>query len=400
MQIQKSIHRWAIPTGRSVSFAVVALCAASLLACGSNPDTGPVVVAAIAITSPSGAVPVTGTMQFAATVTDANGNTVTTTPTWTLVNGGGAITTSGLFTAGDSIGTFTNTIVATIGSVSSTSSVTVSAGGLANIIIAPTADTLAVDATKQFAASGTDAFGHVVDIPPGLVWTVSSPTAGTVDTSGRFSAGSVAGPYTVTATSGTIAGHAAIVVIAGPLNSIAVTPSTTTLDQGATQLFTAVGRDAHNNVVAIAPTWAATLGGTIDAGGTFTAGTVAGTFTAAVSATSGLISGTATVVVNPGPLATITVSPPNVFIFPSGSTQFTAVGTDAGGNVVPITPVWSVTNSGIGTISQSGLLSVSSTATGNYPNTIVATVGSISGSATALVFFIPCIPFCGGGPPP
>jgi hypothetical protein len=368
---------------------------ATLGACGANPDTAPAVAAAIVITSPSGAIPIDGTMQFVATVTDASGNTIATTPTWTLVNGGGAITTAGMFTAGDSIGTFTNTIVATIGSVTSTSSVTVSVGELASIAVSPVSDTLTTSATQQFTAIGHDAHGHVVVIPS-RVWSASS-AAGTIDTSGMFTAATTAGVFAgaVTATSGTISGTSAVVVTPGPLATIVVSPATATLDQGATQQFTAVGKDAHNNTVVITPTWAATLGGTIDAGGLFTAGPTAGTFTDAVSATSGSISGTSTVTVNPGPLATIAVSPPNVFIFPSGSTQFTAVGKDAGGNVVPIAPVWSVTTSGIGTISQTGLLSVSSTASGTYPNTIVATSGSISGSASALVFFIPCIPICG-----
>lgn len=377
------------------AFAMVAVSA--LAACGSNPDTAPVVVSAIAITAPGGAIPVTGTMQFHARVTDASGSVLTTTPTWTVVNGGGTITSAGLFTAGDSTGTFVNTIVATIGSVTSTSSVTVSAGGLANITIAPLADTLAVDATKEFAAAGTDAFGHAVDLPAGVVWTVSSPTAGTVDSTGHFSAGSVAGSYTLTATSGTVTGHATILVVAGPLASIVLSPAMLSLDQGATQQFTAVGHDVHGNVVTVAPTWSVVLGGTVDQNGLFTAGTVAGPFFNTVTATSGAISGTASVTVNPGPLATIIVSPLSQFTFRNGTVQFTATGRDATGNDVAITPVWSVTSSSLGSISQNGLLSVSNIAAGNYSNNVVATSGTVSGSASVLVYSL-CPPFCGGIP--
>jgi hypothetical protein len=183
---------------RAAFTLVAGVAAAALLTgCGNRPDAiAPLTASAIAIASPDGAIPVTSTMQFTAVVTDADGHTLTTTPTWSLVNGGGVITSGGLFTAGDSTGTFVNTIVATIGSVSAMSSITVSAGALANISIVPADDSVAVDATKQFTATGTDAFGHVAAIPAGLVWAVSSPTAGTVDSTGRFSAGSVLGPYT------------------------------------------------------------------------------------------------------------------------------------------------------------------------------------------------------------
>ncbi|HEY2897875.1 MAG TPA: hypothetical protein VGJ12_12115, partial [Gemmatimonadaceae bacterium] len=131
-------------------FALVALVA--LAGCGNRMDTEPLAPASIVITTPSGTTSVTGTIQFSATVKDADGHTIQVTPSWSVVNGGGAITSGGLFTAGDSIGTFENTVVATTGTVTSSSTVVVTAGGLASITVTPDSVSLAIGATQQYLA--------------------------------------------------------------------------------------------------------------------------------------------------------------------------------------------------------------------------------------------------------
>jgi hypothetical protein len=152
---------------------------------------------------------------------------------------------------------------------------------------------------------------------------------------------------------------------------------------GGTRQFTAVGRDAGGNVVAITPVWSvANGGGTIGLNGLFTAGTVTGTYTNTVTATSGSTSGTATVIVTP-PGLTITVTPDPATVPVNGTQQFIAVGRDAGGNIVPITPVWSVINGG-GLINASGLFTAG-TVTGTFLNTVVATSGATTGDATVIV---------------
>ena len=65
------------------------------------------------------------TQQFTATGQDQNGNPITVTPTWSVVNGGGSINASGLFTAGLLTGTFNNTVQATSGAVSGNATVIV-----------------------------------------------------------------------------------------------------------------------------------------------------------------------------------------------------------------------------------------------------------------------------------
>jgi hypothetical protein len=362
---------------------------AALAGCGNRVDTEPLAPASIVITTPSGTTSVTGTIQFSATVMDADGHAIQVTPAWSVVNGGGAITPDGLFTAGDSVGTFENTVVATTGTVTSSSTVIVTAGGLASITVTPDTVRLAIGSTQQFLAVGKDAHGNIVDIP-NRVWSVASG-GGTIDTAGLFTAGTTAGAFahSVTATSGSISGTASVTVLPGLLASITVSPPSSSLAIGAQQTFTAVGYDDYDNIVPITPTWLVVSGGgTVDASGVFTAGTVAGTFTntvvARVGSGCGGINGRATVIVAPGALTTVTVSPSNPSLFGPQSKQFTATGYDASNNVVAIpgTLVWSVTPSTIGTIDDSGLFQFNGSYDGIIANAISVTNGTITGSTS------------------
>jgi hypothetical protein len=99
-----------------------------------------------------------------------------------------------------------------------------------------------------------------------------------------------------------------------------------------------------------------------------------------------LVAGHATVTVLAGPVATITVTPNPDTLVINGAQLFTAVGKDAGGNVVPITPAlsWSVVGSG-GTINGSSGLFTADTTLGTFTNTVEATSGLIVGHATVTV---------------
>jgi hypothetical protein len=86
---------------------------------------------------------------------------------------------------------------------------------------------------------------------------------------------------------------------------------------------------------------------------------------------------------SPHTLATITVTPANPTLTAGNTQQFTAVGKDADGNNVSISPTWSV-EAGGGTIDNNGMFTAGSTA-GTYTNTVKATSGGVSGTATVTV---------------
>jgi hypothetical protein len=260
-------------------------------------------------------------------------------------------------------------------------------GRLTTLTVSPASATLAAGGTQQFTVAGSDADGNALQID-GEAWAVVAG-GGTINaTTGAFTAGTVAGTFTNTirVTCNGVTGFATVIVTPGALATIVVTPNPGTMPINGTQQYTAVGRDANNNVVTITPVWSVTAGGgTINATtGLFTAGATAGTFANTVRATSGTIFGTATAIVTPGPLTTITVTPNPVTMPTNTAQQFTAVGRDAGGNIVAITPVWSVTAGG-GTIDASTGLFTSGGVAGPFPNTVRATSGTIFGTATVNV---------------
>jgi hypothetical protein len=154
----------------------------------------------------------------------------------------------------------------------------------------------------------------------------------------------------------------------GALARIVVSPNAT-LVAATTQQMIALGFDAEGRPVSIAPTWSvAANGGTISSSGVFSAGLVAGSFANTVVATVGSISGRASITVTPGALASIALTPSPVTLAVTTTQQFVAVGKDAGGNIVPFSPTWSIVAGG-GTINQAGMFTANGTV-GTYGRTV------------------------------
>ncbi|HEY8852428.1 MAG TPA: ice-binding family protein [Gemmatimonadaceae bacterium] len=295
-------------------------------ACSSSTDFSP--ITSLTVTPASVTLAPGGTQQFTVVTKDGNGKVITgTTPTWAVVAGGGTISPTGLFTAGTTAGTFTNTVTVTCSGITVTATVIVTPGALATITVTPNPGTMPINTTLQYTAVGRDANGNVVAITP--VWSVTAGGGAIDAASGLFTAGAVTGTFTntVRATSGAIFGTATAIVTAGPAASIVVTPNPATVQTNATQQFTAVVRDAGGNILAATPVWSVVNGGgTIDAGtGLFTAGGVSGSFPKTVRAASGALADTATVFV-------VSTPAPG---FPLGS--LTGVGILAGSTVTCIT---------------------------------------------------------------
>lgn len=171
----------------------------------------------------------------------------------------------------------------------------------------------------------------------------------------------------------------------GTLSTLTISPDPQTLAINGTQQFSVVGRDRSGAEVSVTPTWSVVAGGgTISSSGMFTAGTTPQTFAHTVKATSNGVSTTATVIVTVGALATITIAPNQATLAIGATQQFTAIGKDAGGNAVTITPAWSVVNGG-GTIDAGTGVFTAGMAAGTYSNTVKATSGTVSGIATVTV---------------
>ena len=259
-------------------------------------------------------------------------------------------------------------------------------GVTASVTISPTSASIPVTTSQQFTVVVKNAAGDVLAVTP--TWSVSG--GGTITQTGLFTAGPTAGTSIITVLCSGIPATATVTVGAGPLATITVTPNPGTMPINTTLQYTAVGRDANGNVVAITPVWSVTAGGgTINAAsGLFTAGAVTGTFTNTVRATSGAIFGTATAIVTAGAPASIVVTPNPATVQTNATQQFTAVVRDAGGNIVAATPVWSVVNGG-GTINAGTGLFTAGAVTGSFPKTVRAASGALADTATVIVVSTP-----------
>ncbi|HMI46351.1 MAG TPA: hypothetical protein VK491_09330, partial [Gemmatimonadaceae bacterium] len=145
--------------------------------------------------------------------------------------------------------------------------------------ISPTTATIPVGGTQQFTAVIKNSKGNVLNVAG--IWTVSG--GGTITSTGLFTAGSTPGTSTITVSCSGITATATVTVTAGALASIVVTPNPGTMPINTSLTYTASGRDALGNTVALTPasvTWSVVNGGgTIPAGTTgltapFTAGAV------------------------------------------------------------------------------------------------------------------------------
>ncbi len=155
------------------------------------------------------------------------------------------------------------------------------------------------------------------------------------------------GNFTVVFSSGGASGSAPVMVSPGPVSSIAVQPSVYSMLAGATEKFTATGRDAYGNLnISWLPSWSVTgLIGNISSNGNFSA-TTAGVGRVFAGDTLTGASGYANVSVSSGMLFSLQINPSNETLLAGGSYFFQVTGYDAYGNAVqPVSIVWS-TNAG------------------------------------------------------
>jgi Malectin domain len=309
-----------------------------------------------------------------------------------------AKTTTATFTAA---GTYSLQVTAKDqGGLTATSTVAVTvAQTLTSIAVAPSAATIAPQATQQFTATARDQFGAALTAQPSLTWAASG--GGTISTGGLFTAGSTAGgPFTVSATSGSVSGTASVTVaVANAAPTIAAaaaaSPSPVT---GATTALSVLGAD-DGGEANLTYTWATTgsppAAVTFSANGTNSAKNSTATFTKAGAYTVQVtvkdqgnltVTSSVSVTVNQT-LTSIAVSPASATINTSATQQFTASARDQFTTALTTQPSFTWTTSGGGTISSSGLYTAGTSAGG--PFTVTAASGSVSGTASVTVSSTP-----------
>ena len=243
-----------------------------------------------------------------------------------------------------------------------------------------TASLASLGETVQLSAMVRDQNGDVMTGAP-VSWSSSDAAVASVNTSGLVTAAGN-GMATITATSATASGTAAVTVEQVP-TAVSVTPESVTLAAvGETAQFTAAVQDANGNAVAGAEvSWASgdEAVATVDANGLVTA---VANGTATITATSGSLSESGTVTVEQE-AAAVTVAPDSVHLIVSGETaQLAAEVTDANGNVIEgATVSWASADEAVATVDANGLVA----AVADGATMVTATSGGASASAAVTV---------------
>ena len=345
----------------------------------------PVPVASVSVSPATASVTIAQTVQLTATARDANNNVLTgRAVTWSSSNTGIATVSSSGVVTGVAAGSAT--ITATSEGKSGTASVTVTAvpAPVASVSVSPATPSVIVGQTVQLTATAYDANNNVLT-GRAVTWSSSNTGIATVSSSGVVT-GVAAGSATITATSEGKSGTASVTVTPPPVASVTVAPTTASVIVGQTVQLTATTRDANNNVLTgRTVTWASSNTGiaTVSSSGVVT-GVAAGSAT--ITATSEGKSGTASVTVTPVPVASVSVAPTTASVIVGQTVQLTATTRDANNNVLTgRTVTWASSNTGIATVSSSGV--VTGVAAGSA--TITATSEGKSGTATVTVTLAP-----------
>ena len=335
-----------------------------------------------AITIPPG-----GQAQFSASGVMANGDLVPVNVTYSASYG--TVTSFGLYTAGQTPGTYR--LIATAGSgnkaLADTASITINSGAsatLTRVVLEPPEVALAIGGTQQFAAYARLSSGDSVAV--GVTY---SATGGTVTSSGLYAAGQATGTYRVIATQvgGTLADTSTVTIVSGSptVTSVVLAPASATVAPGATQQFTASARLSNGDSGTVSVAYIAN-GGTITSAGLYTAGPTAGTYRVIAVQSGGTLADTSSVTITSNPVASVQVSPTDATLAMGTGLQLQVTLKDASGATLSGRSVtWSSSNTAVATVSAGG----SVLATDAGAATITATCEGKSGSAAITVTLPP-----------
>jgi uncharacterized protein YjdB len=343
------------PLSRFATLIAVTAAVALATASCEKPITGPgSPVASVQVTPTSAGITAGQTTPLTATLKDRKGKTLSgRAVAWSSSNTAVATVDAYGVVSGATAGAAK--IIATCEGQSGYADIAVTDVSVASVQVTPASGSLEVGQTLQLTATPKDASGNPL---PGrtVTWSSSNGAVATVDANGRVS-GVTAGPATITATSGTKSGSAAITVTQVPVASVDVAPASGSIEIGQTIQLTATPKDASGNPLSgRTVTWSSSNSAvaTVDANG-LVSGVTAGAAT--ITATSDGHSGTADITVTEAPVSSVEITPGSATIEVGQTAQLTATPRDANGNPLSgRTVTWSSSNTSVATVDQTGLV--------------------------------------------
>jgi len=251
------------------------------------------------------------TEQFTATgiYTDNSTQNLTTQVLWQSDTTTTATISNASGSQGDATaaGVGSTTISATLGSVSGSTTLTVTAATLVSIQVTPANPSIANGLPKQFTATGIYTDNTTQNLTTQVTWASGTPSTATISNasgSQGLAASAGVGTSTISATLGTVSGSTSLTVTAATLVSISVTPQTPILMTGTTLQLTAVGTftDSSTQDITAQVTWTyadGTVATVSNASGSNGLVSAVGLGSTLIGATSAGVTGNATLTVTP-----------------------------------------------------------------------------------------------------
>ena len=354
-----------------------------------NVTVGPALTA-IQVSPPTAKIAVGTSKAFTATGTysDSSQRNVTAGVTWSSSSGAATVGSNGV-ALGVSPGQ--TSITAALGAINDSANLTVTSATLKSITVTPTNPAIAPLTTDQFTATGSFSDNSTQDLTTQAVWSSSNPAVASISTTGLATAGAALGSSTISASLGSVNGQTLLTVnkVNGTLQSIVVSPGSSSLSAGFTEQLTAQGRLSDGTVLDVtsAVQWSSSATSVVtvsNINGTNGLASAKKAGGANITATLGTVNGGATVTVSKASLASMQITPAGSTIPPGGSTQFTATGTLTDGTTSNITSIvtWASSALTVAAISNTDGSKGLATSVGSGTTTVSAKIGPLVGATS------------------
>ncbi len=343
-------------------------------------------------TNPSIANGLSEALQATGIYTDHSTHDLTSSVTWnsSVASVASVSNTPGSNGSATTLSPGSTTITATLGGLSGSTNLTVTAATLLSLGVTPANPSIAKGLKSQFTATGTYTDNSTQNLTSQVQWSSSDPTVASVSNAlGYDGLGVGLNPGSVTITA-TLAGASASTVLSvtpATLVSIGVTPANPSIANGLTSQFMATGVYTDNSTqdLTASAAWTssdATVASVSNATASHGLATGVSPGSVTITAASGTVSGSASLSVTPAALVSIALIPANPSIANGTQQQFAATGiyTDASTHDVTAAVTWSSSDTTVAAISNASGSNGLATSVTQGAVTISATLGAIGGS--------------------
>ncbi|HXW92560.1 MAG TPA: Ig-like domain-containing protein [Terriglobales bacterium] len=345
------------------------------------------VLISVAIQPSNGKVAISTGLQLTAIGTYNNGSTknLTSQVTWGPSSSSIVTVNSSGFASALSLGSAT--ITAALGSITTSTNLTVTDATLVSMVVTPTSPTIAVGGSRQFTATGSFSDGSTEDMSavPKTTWTSSDTAVATM--SGATATGVSGGTATIKAAFGSVGGSANLTVNTGSLTSLSISPTSATITEDGTQQFTVTGHYSNGTTLTLnsSATWSTSDPSVAAISDTGLANGLQGGSTS-ITASFESFTATADLKVTGAALSSIAVSPATASIAPETTEQFTATGIYADQNTRNLSAfvVWTSSDLSVATVSDSSPSLGLATAVASGNTLVGAVLSKVLGGSASL----------------